>query len=153
MIAIMDHVTAFVEAFKAQTQLASGLSTAAIGAILFSWTRLFRVIDSKDMQNFRRAGLLGIPLLLLIVAVILGYVLSATITGYYYEILVDWSYDTQTAAGDPVKHFNDGYVVMLNGLGLGQLGCSVAGMILVAGWYAWNVLSPTGRVQEGESEN
>ncbi len=137
----MDHVAAFVDAFRTQTQLAAGLSTAAIGAILFSWTRLFKVVDSKDMRNFRAPGFLGIPLVILVASVILGYFLSAAITGYYYEILVDWSYDTGKPPGDPVQHFNTDYVGLLNNAGFAQLACSIAGMLLVAGWYAWNVLS------------
>ena len=135
-------VPQFIDAFKDQLQFTANISTAGIGAVLYTWRQTIGILGDREMRGYRYVGLLLVPLALFVLAVVIGYIAAAAISGYYYEFIVD--YDTSKGvaltAADAKTHFGSQYVQFLQICAVVQMLCSVIGIVLVAVWYFFNVI-------------
>ena len=129
----------FLDAFRQQLHLTSALSGAGLAAIIFAWSHFFGVGATADMTNFRAQWFLTIPGVFLLLALVAGYGVSALITGYYYEAVQKHNFAAGTSITDVEAYFRSEYLPWFYRLGTAQLGLGVLGMVLVAGWFVWNV--------------
>jgi hypothetical protein len=143
----VDAIDSFLEAFRLQSQLATGLATVGLGAIIYSWVRIYGVVLTKDMNNFRQPLWLAVPAVLFILSYVLAYVISGIITGYYFEIADGVDQQSHKSITDAVQHFRDQYAFIMQPIGSVQLTLSVLGVLIVAGWYMSNVFATSKRMR------
>ncbi len=147
----LEEIGKFLDAFRLQSDLATGLATAGFGAIIFTWLRIYGVVAGKELSNFRQPLWLIVPAILFLVSLAMSYLISGTITGYYFELADGANQQTHKAIADPVEHFRSQYAPTMQPLGFIQLASSVLGVLVVAGWYMANVFETSRRFRGGRS--
>ena len=141
-----------IEAIRTQVDVITTMSSGGVGAILLTWARVLGFYDDADFSGFRRPFFLVIPMGLFIVAVVLGYLAGAQVTGYFMEIA--GGIDASSCKGAEVsscesitsaaKHYRDQYADAFYSIMQVQLIASMTGLLCLAIWFAINVYNIKG---------
>lgn len=135
-----ESILNLLSAIRTQIDIITTLSSGGLGVIILTWGRLFGILDDANLSSFKRPGFLVIPASALLCAVILGYLAGGQTTGYLTEIA-----QTKSASGDAIvdakSHYFSDYRASFDNMMTIQFVTSLTGIILVATWFAWNVLA------------
>lgn len=134
-----DLVKEFFGALRIQVDTINSMSAFGAGGVLAIWASKLRISDSLAVDGFRWAELLLLPFLLFIVAIILGYLMSALVAGYHFEILTGKAFGKVITVG-PKTHFVIEYQTKFKVMSAVQLGLSLLGIIGLALWFAANIV-------------
>lgn len=121
-----------------QAETSMSLSLAGLGAILFSWSRMYQVVESKDLSGFSFPTALIFPFILFIISLVCQYVLVSGVTGFRWELILGHAQKLIPIA-DPVAHFRDEYARKIYYVAAIQLISSLMGILSLAIWFLWNV--------------
>ena len=121
-----------------QAETSMSLSIAGLGAILFSWSRMYQVIENKDLNGFRAPAVLLLPFSLFIVSIVFHYVLLSGVTGFRWELQMGHA-QKLTPITDAVAHFRNEYASKIYYISAFQLLSSLLGIVSLALWFVWNV--------------
>jgi hypothetical protein len=138
-ISIPQAVAGLVESIKQQTDLVTAMSAAALGLVLVTWTRVIGLQKDLDLSGFRFPKLLIVPLIGFLVSICCGYLIYASITGFYAEIAAGVSAQGQKIS-DAGSHFISDYW-HLQGIGQIQLSVAMAAVVVFAIWFIFNIYS------------
>ena len=138
-----------IDAIRLQSDIATGVSVAGVGAILATWGRLFGIGSEKRLTGFSLPSVLVFPLILFSSSFVLNYILYSSITGFYYEISTGINATSGDKITNPGQYFNDEYVDFLGALSLFQMISIVAGLVLLCTWFFINIVR---RDYHGESQ-
>lgn len=141
-----QSILTLLDSIRTQIDVITTLSSGGLGVIILTWARILGIMDDADLSSFRRPGLLVLPALALLCAVILGYLAGAQTTGYFTEIA-----NGVTAEGAKIEcakdHYFDDYDNKFYRMMQIQLYASVLGIVFIAAWFAWNVFANNRRKQ------
>jgi hypothetical protein len=135
-----DSILTLLDAIRTQIDVITALSSGGLGVIILTWGRILGILDDADLSSFKRPGVLVLPALALLVAVILGYLAGGQTTGYLTEVA-----QGKSAAGkeilDAHAHYFSEYRKPFDFMMTLQFYASVLGIILIAAWFTWNVFA------------
>lgn len=137
-----DEIKTLLDAIRTQIDVITALSSGGLGAIILTWGRILGILDDADLSAFRKPAFLILPAALLLMAVIIGYFAGAQTTGYYTEIANGINASDGKEITDARLHYFSGYDAKFHWMMLIQLCSSIAGIVLIASWFAWNILTP-----------
>jgi hypothetical protein len=145
-----ETIVTLLAASRTQIDVITTLSSGGLGVIILSWGRILGIIDDADFSAFKKPALLIIPAICLLLAVIIGYFAGAQTTGYYTEIASGVDSSTcKTINGEiecqkisnATDYYFGSYDTSFHWMMFTQLITSILGIVLLAGWFAWNILS------------
>ena len=138
---IPTSVLQLTDSIRLQSDIVTSISGAGVGFILFTLARVLGLASDINLTGFRRPKLLAVPLALFLIAFVLGYVLSASLSGYFAEVVSRVDSSSGMPITDARQHFNCQYFVWLQAIGGVQLLCNVLGILALSGWFVVNVWS------------
>jgi hypothetical protein len=147
-IVVPESITLTISGMRLLGDVVTNLSTAGIAAVILTWARVLGIYKDADLSGFRRPLLLTVPLALFVLAVIAGYALGSSLTGFFFEITHGSSMQGYQIT-DATEHFKREYW-KFSFIGLVQLLTSICGILTLSGWFLWNVYIKT-RVEGSES--
>lgn len=136
-----DTIITLLAAIRTQIDVITTLSSGGAGVIILTWARILGIFDDADFSNFKKPELLTAPAICLIVAVIIGYLAGAQTTGYYTEIASGLNSTTGKDITDASAYYFASYDAPFFWMMAVQFYSSVLGILLLAGWFAWNIFS------------
>lgn len=136
-----DTIITLLAAIRTQIDVITTLSSGGAGVIILTWARILGIFDDADFSSFKKPALLTAPAICLIVAVIIGYLAGAQTTGYYTEIASGVNSTTGKGITDASAYYFTSYDAPFYWMMAVQLYSSVLGILLLAGWFAWNIFS------------
>ena len=126
-------ISDYFNAISSQTDLITQISTAGLGAIIFTWLPVTRTILNEEKQNSGLVIVLIASMICFAIAVVIGYLTDGQITGFYHELIGDVEIK---GCGSSIKErVNCDYRFMLQLFQICQLVASVLGIIFLVGWY------------------
>jgi hypothetical protein len=136
-----DTIVTLLAVTRTQIDVITTLSSGGLGVIILSWGRILGILDDADFSAFKKPALLIIPAVCLLLAVIIGYFAGAQTTGYYTEIASGVDSSTGSKITDASAYYFASYDTSFHWMMFTQLISSILGIVLLAGWFAWNILS------------
>lgn len=141
---IPDTVIKALEAIRTQIDVVTTLSSGGVGAIILTWARVLGILDDANLSAFKRPVFLILPLVCLVLAIIIGYLAGALTTGYYLEVANGMNALENSKITNAKAHFFVDYEAKFHWMMLTQLCTSIAGIVLMAGWFSLNVFGMKG---------
>lgn len=136
-----ETIITLLTAIRTQIDVITTLSSGGLGLIILTWARILGIFDDADFSSFRKPAFLIVPATGLLVAVIIGYFAGAQTTGYFTEIANGINSSTGYKITDAPFHYFDDYDTKFHWMMLFQLCASIVGIVLLAGWFAWNIVN------------
>lgn len=115
------------------------LSTAGVGVIFYIWSRLFGFVKNEAEINYKHPLLLCVPLVAFIISIALYFSLQSAVSGFYWELLTGHA-QTGEKITDPAEYFKVEYKNIYMVFSTLQLFLTLAGLIVLSFWLAYNVL-------------
>ena len=140
-LAAPETIITLLGAIRTQIDVITTLSSGGLGLIILTWARILGIFDDADFSSFKKPAFLIIPATGLLVAVIIGYFAGAQTTGYFTEIANGINSSTGGKITSARSYYFDGYDTKFHWMMLFQLCTSIAGIVLLASWFAWNIVS------------
>jgi hypothetical protein len=140
-LAIPESITLTISGMRLLADVVTNLSIAGIAAVILTWARVLGIYKDADLSGFRKPLLLAVPLAFFVAAVIAGYALGSSLTGFFFEI-VRGSSMQENPITDATEHFKRDYW-KFDVIGLVQLLTSICGILTLSGWFLWNVYVKT----------
>ena len=136
---IPQSVSALIQAIQTQTRMITTISSGGAGLIILTWFRVLGLKEDIDLRSFKWPLVLILPLCLFVICLIISYIISAAISGYYAELLIGKSSSCGDCPpiNDAAAHFIEDYFV-LQSIGAVQLLSGIIGLLILTGWYILN---------------
>ncbi|WGI22819.1 hypothetical protein [Amylibacter sp. IMCC11727] len=138
-VVLSEAITSVLSSIRTQVDVITALSSGGLGSIIFTWARVLGLFEDGNFKSFKSPFLLVIPGALLLIAVILGYLVGAQITGFLTEIANGTSAQGDKIIDASAYYFSSVYSTSFDWMMLIQLLASSIGIIMIACWFAWNV--------------
>ena len=137
---IPNSVLNLINHIQGQGDIITSISGAGIWIVLITWSRVRGMVSDINLKVFQRPNVLLVPLLFFFVAFLLGYFVTAALTGYFAEIVTEINSTDGSAITDARQHFKSGYFDKLQLMGGIQLVFSLAGVLVLSTWFAINLI-------------
>ncbi|MDX8353963.1 hypothetical protein [Cognatiyoonia sp. IB215182] len=125
-----QSILTLLDAIRTQIDVITTLSSGGLGAVILTWGRILGILDDADLSSFKRPGLLILPALLLLCAIVLGYLTGAQTTGYLTEV-AQGSSASGTAITDAKEHYFFDYRNKFDKMMQVQFYASITGITLL----------------------
>ena len=143
-LAPSEAILTLLAAIRAQIDVVTALSSGGFGVIILTWSRILGIFDNASRYSFRKPAFLILPGSFLLLAIIVGYLAGSLTTGYHVEIANGVDSSSKEKIADARKYYFDSYHITFHWWMLVQLCLSTAGIVLMAGWFTWNIINPKG---------
>ena len=140
-----DSIRQLINHIQSQGDFITSISGAGIWLVLITWSRVRGMVSDINLKGFQWPNVLLAPLLFFFAAFVLGYVLTASLTGYFAEIVTSINSSSGSAISDARQHFNSDYFNILQRIGSIQLLSSFLGILVLSIWFIVNLLSLSDR--------
>ena len=128
-----------INSIRIQSSTIVAISSGGLLSILVVFGSIFGIKKDLTLMGFRMPGFLVIPLSCFAIAIALGYLVDASLTGFLMESSQGYSAQKEIIF-EPNLHFADEYKKVLEALALSQLLFSLLGLLLLSLWFSVNIL-------------
>ena len=133
-------ISDYFNAISSQTDLITQISTAGLGAIIFTWLPVTRKMTlNEEKKNSGLAIVLIVSMIFFTIAVVIGYLTRGQITGFYHELI--GNVEIKGCGSSIKERVNCDYRTMLKYFQICQLTTSVLGIAFLVGWYICSYIS------------
>lgn len=110
---VPKSIEILLDGVQVQTDVVSGLATAALGFALAAWVRARGAPPQVPGRWWHRSDLIAVPVAAFGAALALGFMAGAYRVGYMFEVAEGWNGTLECYIADARAHFSREYMELL----------------------------------------